>query len=130
MPKTAAKSLPKRSAVKVEDTWDLGSLFESDGEWEKAFGAWAKRIKGYDKFRGRLGESAKTLAACLQFDADLDREGDRIGTYAFLRTSEDQGNSEYQRMKGRYMHAATRASELASYVRPEIMRSEGGRGGE
>jgi oligoendopeptidase F len=121
MPKAAVKSLPKRSAVKAEDTWDLGSLFKSDAAWEKAFAAWSKRIKGYDKFRGKLGGSAKTLAACLQFDADLDREGDKIGTYAFLRTSEDQGNSEYQRMKGRFTHTATQASELASYIRPEIM---------
>src|SRR6185312_5481881 len=31
------------------------------------------------------------------------------------------GNSAYQRMKGRYQHAATRAAEAASFIRPEIM---------
>ncbi len=65
--------------------------------------------------------SAKNLANCLSFDARLDRTGERIGTYAFLRTSEDQANSDYQRMKGRYQHAATRASEAASFIRPEIL---------
>ena len=66
-------------------------------------------------------ERPETLARCLKFDADFDRAGERLGTYAFLRASEDQGNSESQRMKGRYQHVATQAAEAASYIRPEIM---------
>src|SRR3954463_5087883 len=61
------------------------------------------------------------LSACLQFDAAIDRTGERLGVYAFLRTSEDQGNSDYQRMKGRYQHVATQASEASSYIRPELL---------
>ena len=61
------------------------------------------------------------LAACLQFDAAIDRAGERLGVYAFLKTAEDQGNSDYQRMKGRYQHVATQAAEAASFIRPEIM---------
>src|SRR4029453_16006124 len=34
---------------------------------------------------------------------------------------EDQGNSDYQRMKGRYLHVATLAGEASSFIRPEIM---------
>ena len=76
---------------------------------------------GYEKFRGKLGESAEMLAACLQFDAAIDRAGERLGVYAFLKTAEDQANSDYQRMQGRYQHAATKAAEAASFVRPEMM---------
>src|SRR5665213_2233562 len=99
------KSLPPRSKVKPADTWNLSSLFPSDGEWEKAFGQWEKRIPGYKKFDGHLADSAKTLAACLKFDADLDRQGESLGIYAYLKTTEDTTNSEYQRMKGRFEHA-------------------------
>src|SRR5438309_799979 len=53
------KRLPPRSKVKVQDTWDLGSLFPSDAEWETAFEAWSKQVGGFAKFRGKLGESAK-----------------------------------------------------------------------
>ena len=61
------------------------------------------------------------LAKCLAFDSQLDRLGERLGVYAFLRTAEDQTNSVYQRMLGRYQNAATRAAEAASYIRPELL---------
>ncbi len=115
------KSLPKRSQVKPRDKWNLATLFPSDRQWEAGFGKWQRKITGYKKFRGRLGLGAKVLAACLQFDADLDRLAERLGAYAFLKTSEDQGNSVYQRMKGRFQAAATIAAQAASYIRPEIM---------
>src|SRR5436305_9890806 len=98
MPK--AKALPPRSKVKPADCWDLSSLYPNDKAWNTDFDKWSKQIKGYDKFRGKLGQSAKTLAACLNFDREFDRLGERLGTYAYLKTSEDQGDSEYQRMKG------------------------------
>ena len=115
------KSLPPRSKVKTADTWNLSSLFPSDADWEKAFGSYEKRISGYKKFDGHLGDSAKTLAACLKFDADLDRQGESIGIYAYLKTTEDTANSEYQRMKGRFDHASTKAGEAASFIRPQII---------
>jgi len=115
------KNLPKRSQVKAADTWDLSSLLPSDAAWEQAFQAWDARIAGYDQFRGRLAESVKTLAECLRFDDAFDRDGERLGTYAFLKTAEDTANSEYQRMIGRYRNAASRAGQASSYIRPEIM---------
>jgi oligoendopeptidase F len=118
---STVKSLPPRSKVKATDCWDLSSLFKSDKDWEVAFGKWEKQITGYAKFRGKLGESAEMLSACLRFDAAVDRASERLGVYAALKTAEDQANSDYQRMKGRYQHAATRAAELSSFIRPELM---------
>ncbi len=119
--KPKVKKLPPRSAVKEADTWDLSSLFPSDAAWEKAFTHWEKQIAGYDKFAGKLGESAKTLAACLRFDGTLDRAGEQLGVYAHLKVTEDQANSTYQRMMGRFRNAASLAGQAASYIRPELM---------
>jgi oligoendopeptidase F len=119
--KSKTKTLPKRGDVKPADTWDLASLFPSDEQWEKEFDRWQKKISHYEKFRGHLSESAKTLADCLKFDADFDRTGERLGVYAMLKTTEDQSNSAYQRMAGRLQSAASRASQAASYLRPEIL---------
>jgi oligoendopeptidase F len=115
------KTLPKRSQVKPSDCWNLASLYPSDERWNKEFDRWSKQIGGYEKFRGKLDKSASTLAACLNFDRDFDRLGERLGTYASLKTCEDQANSHYQRMKGRFQHVATQAAEASSYIRPEIM---------
>src|SRR5436189_625342 len=121
MSKTKSKTLPKRSQVKPQDCWNLSSLFKTDAAWETAFKKFESMVPGFDKFRGALGKSAAQLAACLKFDNDVSRLQERIGVYAFLKTSEDQANSDYQRMKGRYQHVATKAAEAGSFIRPELM---------
>lgn len=115
------KRLPARGDVAVGDTWDLGSLFASDAEWEAALTEWEKRIPGFAAFAGTLGSSPERLAECLTYDLSVDREGDRLGTYAHLRASEDQAAADSQRMTGRFQHVATLAGEKASFMRPEIM---------
>jgi oligoendopeptidase F len=119
--KTRTKKLPTRSQVKQTDTWDLSSLYKNDAEWEQAFLAWENQVPQYEKFRGTLGDGAASLAKCLAFDSDFDRAGERLGTYAHLKTTEDMADSRYQRMLGRYEHAATLAGEAASFIRPEIL---------
>ncbi len=119
--KPKRKTLPARSKVKEADTWDLGSLYANDKAWETAFAKWEKQIKGYTKFQGTLGKSAAQLAACLKFDSKFDRLAERLGTYAFLKTTEDTADGEYQRMMGRYQHVASEASQAASFIRPEIL---------
>ncbi len=115
------KQLPARNKVKASDCWDLSTLFADDADWEKAFSKWEKRIPRYAKFQGRLGDDAKTLAECFKFDLDFDRGGERLGTYAFLKVAEDTSNSNYQRMQGRYINAASRAAQAGAYIRPEIL---------
>lgn len=115
------KSLPKRTDVREGDTWDLRSLFASDTEWNEALLKWEKRIPLFQDYVGTLGESAEKLAQCLIFDLEIDREADRLGTYAHLRMSEDTAATPAQRMMGRFQHAATKAGELSSFLQPEIM---------
>lgn len=115
------KSLPRRSQVKPADTWDLSSLFASDEAWEPAFTKWENQIGHYARHRGKLDSSPKSLAACLKFDIEFDRSGERLQTYAFLKSAEDTANSTYQRMLGRWRNAASRAGQEASFIRPEIL---------
>jgi oligoendopeptidase F len=115
------KSLPARKDVPIGDTWDLSTLFRSDAEWEEALAAWERRIPEFTAFQGTLGSSPERLGACLAHDLTYDREGDRLGSYAHLRASEDQAAPEAQRMVGRFQHVSTRAGEAASFMRPEIM---------
>jgi oligoendopeptidase F len=115
------KKLPARSQVRPADAWDLSSLFKSDDDWERAFTAWEKQISRYEKFRRTLGDGPGALAKLFEFDCEFDRAGERLGTYAHLKTSENMADSRYQRMLGRYEHAATLVAEAASFIRPEIL---------
>lgn len=119
---TTVVTLPPRSEVATADTWDLSSLFDNDPAWEAALQQLESRIAGYADFRGKLADGASFLAACIRFDSEMERLAERLGNYAFLKTTEDQTNSTYQRLMGRFQNIATRAAEAASYIRPEILR--------
>ena len=121
---TAAKSLPDRSDVAAEDCWNLSSLFANDADWEKAFSELESKIDTYETFRGRLGESAETLLEALQFESDFSRDAERVAIYSFLKTTEDQGNSDCQAMKARFQNLAVRANQAASFIGPELLAIE------
>ena len=116
-----SQTLPKRGEVAVSDTWDLKQLYKTGKAWEEEFKRWEGEIPNYAKYKGRLGESASTLAELLKFDAGFERTGERLGNYASLNASGDNGDSVYQRMKGRFHHVAVKAAEAASYIRPELL---------
>jgi oligoendopeptidase F len=118
------KRLPERSEVKTEDTWDLSALFPNDDAWEKAFNEFEAMIPGYEPFAGTLDQGPEQLAKCLDYDMQVNRLGDRMGNYAYLKTTEDQTNGDYQRMIGRFQNVAVRAGEACSFMRPEILSIE------
>ena len=116
-----ADRLPTRAEVPVEHTWDLTRLYPSDDAWAAEFDQFETMLGKYEPFRGTLGQSAVRVAECLTFDTEVDQLGDRLGTYAFLRSTEDVADGKAQELKGRYIGAAGRAAEAASYIRPELL---------
>jgi oligoendopeptidase F len=113
--------LPTRSQLRAEDTWDLSSLYADDRAWQRDFRKWTRQFPQYQTFAGRLSSGPEVLAQCLKLDSDLERLGERLGTYALLKTAEDQANSDYQAMFGRFQNAASQAAQAASFIRPEIL---------
>ena len=114
------RKVPLRKDVKVSDTWDLAPLFKNDKAWQAALKDFEKQIPRFEKFRGRLGTSAKVLLDCYRFDVEFNKLAERLGSYAFLKASEDVANSTYQGMIQQYTFVATRAGEAASFIAPEI----------
>jgi len=117
-------TLPLRHDVRPADCWDLSSLYGDVSSWEADFKKLDDQIQIFETFRGRLAESAAVLAEALTFDSEFDRTAERLGTYAFLRTTEDQSDSDCQAMKARFQNLAVRAGQAASYIRPELLAIE------
>ncbi|MEO1526608.1 MAG: oligoendopeptidase F [Planctomycetota bacterium] len=118
---STATLLPDRKDVPEEDRWDLSSLFADDAKWEAAFNDLEARIENFASFQGRLGESADVLLEALEFDSDFSRAAERVAIYSFLKTTEDQSDSDFQAMKARFQNLAVRASQAASYIQPELL---------
>ena len=115
-----AKKNPPRNTVPVADTWDLTALFKSDAAWNRAYNKLEGMIARFESFRGKLGQSAKSLRACYDYQVEFERLAERLGSYAFLKGAEDVANDDYQAMTARCIFLATRANEAASFIVPEI----------
>jgi oligoendopeptidase F len=112
---------PSRSDIPDSDKWDLTHLFTDVGKWQEDF-AWVKRT--YPKFqewKGRVGESAKTLAAVLEFEKALEQKMERVYHYVSLQLAEDSTNNEYLARIGQVQNLLTKIGEAAAFVIPEIL---------
>jgi len=109
-----------RTDIADRDKWDLSHLFSSVEKWLEDF-AWIQQT--YPKiteWNGHLGESAVTLAACLEFEKLLDQKIERVAHYASLQLAEDSANPEYLARMGQLQNLLTKISEAASFLGPEI----------
>jgi oligoendopeptidase F len=114
-------TVPDRSAIPPNHQWDLTPLFADDVEWQALFDRLTSELSGYDAYRGHLEESPEALQTAITFDLDLSRRIERLYTYAHLKNDEDKSNQTYLAMYQRAVSLYTRASELSSFMRPEIM---------
>lgn len=114
------KTIARRDDVPEAHRWNLTPLFASDESWQEAFVALETQITGYERFRGKLGESAEGLKAAIDFHLAFTRELERLYTYAHLRSDEDKSNQQTLGIYRKAVNLHTRAAEVASYMTPEI----------
>ena len=113
-------TLKKRDEVAENDAWDLSRLYVSDEDWQNEFNDWQTTAAKTASYRGRLSE-IDALADFLAYEEELNRQGERLGTYAFLKSTEDLANATYQEMKSSFYLAANKIAEESSFVRPELL---------
>jgi oligoendopeptidase F len=116
-----AAHIPNRSEVHENDTWDLSALFPSAREWEAGLNQFSSQIEPLAVFRGSLDRSASRFADLLELYTEHEKLGERLGSYAQLRTAEDGGNDENQGRMARFMRTATESNNAMSYFRPELL---------
>ncbi len=109
-----------RADLPESDKWDLTHLFADVDKWTEDFGWLQKTYPRIAEWKGRLGESAEVLAACLEFEKSLDLKIERLYHFASLQLAEDSANPEYLARMGQMQNLLTKISEAASFAGPEI----------
>lgn len=111
----------KRIEQKVEDTWCLEDMFESDDFWEEEFGRLQRMIFQYEDFEGTLGESADSLLEYLKFNDETNLLMERLYVYANMRYHQDMANSMYQEFAARAQKLMVEMSGASAFAEPEIL---------
>ena len=116
-----SNTLIERKDVKVEDTWDLTLLYKNDEEFEKDFKAMEEFSKEVNKFKGNLSKSAAELKNILDSIMNASIILDKLGSYAFLKQTEDLTNNDSNIKIARFSKLASEFSANLSYFDPELM---------
>src|SRR5437870_12438489 len=116
-----SSTIPTRAEIPESDKWDLRQLFTDVSKWQEDF-AWLQRTyPKLQEWKGRVGESAQTLAAVLEFEKALEVKMERAHHYASLQLAGDSTNNEYLARIGQLQNLLTKIGEAAAFVVPEIL---------
>jgi oligoendopeptidase F len=115
------KTVPERSELPANRTWDVQSVFPDDTAWEAAIGDFEQQIPVVTSFRGRLGEGAAVL---LEYLNTLDRFLRSIGkiyVYAAgthsVDTADQEGVAKFGRSRGLFGQAVA----STAFAEPEVL---------
>lgn len=115
------QTLPKRSEIPKDVTWDLESIYPTDEQWEQDMEAAEALTQELAAQQGRLGEGAAALADVLELSDRVGMLIERLYVYAHMRSDEDAGNNKYQAYQDRAASLASRAGAASAYIVPEIL---------
>ncbi|HEV3393610.1 MAG TPA: oligoendopeptidase F [Chthoniobacterales bacterium] len=112
--------VPTRAEIPDSDKWDLTHLFRNVDKWKEDF-RWVEQTYPKIKdWKGKLGQSARDLAECLEFEKQLDLKIERLYHFASLQLAEDSANTEYLARVGQIQNLLTKIGEAFAFVVPEI----------
>lgn len=110
-----------RSAVPIEQTWDLDRLYQDVAAWEADVARFDAMLPELLAFKGRLGEGPGQVLGCLRCEEAIGQIIDRVYFYAYNRAAEDQGDPARQSLADRALAAYSRLRAAASFIRPELL---------
>ena len=115
------QSRQARADVPVEQTWNLDDLFASTVLWAAEVQALDAACGDLQPYRGRLGDGAATLRACLDALEQLQQRLMRAGTFAHLRNAQDGTDPQHQAALARVQALASRVDAGIAFVDAEIL---------
>ncbi|TGD74171.1 oligoendopeptidase F family protein [Mangrovimicrobium sediminis] len=121
-PFAAAEELyfDSRDAMPEQYTWDLGLYFADAAAWDAAYAAVEARLGEAEQYRGKVGSSAKTMAAALQTQFDLYHALFPLYVHAHQKVHVNNGDTQGNEQSGRSEALYARMQSALAFIEPEI----------
>ncbi|MFD3258013.1 oligoendopeptidase F [Paenibacillus lentus] len=113
-------TLPKRSEVQPENSWQLEDLFPSQKDWDTAYEELKKLKNKAADYEGKLNTPAN-VKAVFALEDDLSLQIERLYVYAHLNHDQDTTNPTYQALVQKAKKLSVEVSEALSFITPEIL---------
>ncbi len=116
-----ARALPPRSEIRLEDTWDVISVFATDEAWVEAFQEVEETFPRIDSFKGRLAENPEILADWIDLQSQVYLQVGRVYVYANMQYAVDTVESEAKSKTDRAGALFARLGAASAFAEPEML---------
>jgi oligoendopeptidase F len=115
-------TLPSRSEVPLEQTWDLASIFPTPKDWEAACDQLTCMLPGLTAYQGHLGESPQKLLEFIQLFQQAGTLMGKINVYASNAYSVDTLDQEAAARNGQGRSLMAKYGATTAFFDPELMQ--------
>lgn len=117
---TLVQSMPLRSEVKIEETWNLSDLFKTEEDYKTAIIKLEKEVDSFaEEFTGKITDVSSALQALKGYEKIVGQMVP-IGTFTNLASNEDLTNDEAQMRASKYSSIAARMSSKLAFINSEL----------
>lgn len=110
-----------RSHLKLEETWDLTTIFATDQDWETERSSLEAAIKAAQDHAGHLLDSASSLLMITETSLELLRRLEKLYVYASMKNDEDTTLALYQEMEAKAVALSSLYSQTFAFYEPEFL---------
>lgn len=114
-------TLPPRSAVVHEHTWNRESVFATPDGWQKELEAVKGVLAEVKKYPGHLGDSPDVLADWLELVHETENRVTVLYLYATMEQSVDTTNQDAAAMMSQVRSLQGEAQAASAFAEPEIL---------
>ena len=114
-------SLPLRSEVPAEQTWDLESIFATPADWDAACAELKAQLPALAATRDRLAEGPATLLTFLEAYQAAGVLAGKINVYANNQSAVDSGDQAAAARAGQARTLMANYAAAASFFDPELL---------
>ncbi len=111
----------KRNEIEDKYKWHLQDIFSSEEEWKKAIEVVKLRANEFERFKGRIGESAKTLFEALAASDAIGELLLSVYAYAGMLRDEDNEISAHRAMADLAGDVESECVSACSFLEPELI---------
>ncbi len=114
-------TVPPRSEIAEEYTWDTASVFPSDEAWKAEMERIVQSLQEIQRFQGMLAESAERLADWMEHYQTVMQRIGKVNVYASLFSTVDTADQEAQAKNNQTTGLHGRVKAATAFAEPEII---------
>ena len=119
---TSTTTLPSRSEVPLEQTWDLASIFPTPRDWDAACSQLTSLLPGLAAYQGHLGEAPEKLLEYIRLFQEAGTLIGKINVYAGNAYAVDTLNQDAAARNGQARSLMAKFGAATAFFDPELMQ--------